>query len=171
MRGIAFGRITNDEKGAAKWTHEKDGWLQTGAQAHFLGSEVWAPSWSACVRNDLAPDVFLSIGNELTGPPPYYDPSGLRFSSHCVFAVASDLGDGVRLNARRAAITISQLLKSPLAVTDVRPWGRSRGESGFTDAINDLGIVGLFRHGPRHEKSPSIEILQGNWTLLRHALD
>jgi hypothetical protein len=170
MRSISFGRIAHDENGAAKWTHQKDGQLLSGGAAHFLSSEVWAPSWNACERDGKAPDVYLCITNEELSPS-----SGgaetLKFSSKCIFAVACDLGETVRRDGRRAAKVLSTLLASPLSAACVRPWGSTAGGNSFTNAINDISMSGLFRPGSRHETRPSLSLLKGDWTSLAGTLE
>src|SRR3954463_10229562 len=58
--GISFGRIGWNEKGHRKWTHGP----ADGDAIEFVDAEVWAPSWTACQREDRAPDVFLRMRNE-----------------------------------------------------------------------------------------------------------
>lgn len=166
MRSISFGRIAHDEKGAAKWTHERDGQLVSGDAAHFLGSEVWAPSWNACERDGKAPDVYLCISNEELSPASESGTAKLQFSSKCIFAIASDLGERVRHDSRLAAEALSNLLASPLSAVCIRPWGNTTSGTAFTNAINDISVIGLFSPGPRHNTSPALAMLKGDWTSL-----
>src|SRR5262249_25575255 len=119
---ISFGRMANDEKSAAKWNHREDGVLMSGSSAHFLGCEVWTPSWTVCEREQNAPDVFLFLGNEDHGAGADVEVKR-QFTSRCILAVACDLGDETRTGARRGALEIANALFAPLRAMCTRPWG------------------------------------------------
>ena len=164
QRSISFGRIGWNDRGAKKWTHSEDGQLVSGRLAHFLTCEIWAPSWTACARDHLAPDVYFVMSNasELGHSPK--SNSALKFNSHCILAVASDMGSTILEQARGSAQSIALLLRAVLQGYCVRPWGRSYGGGfSYTDAINDLAIVGLFKLGPRHKEPVSLSMLSGTW--------
>ena len=134
-----------------------DGQLVSGDQAYFLGTDVWAPSWTVCERERVAPDVFFSISNVSL-------PAGhtAKFSSTCVLAVASDLD--LAAQARQGAEAIAITVQAVVRGTCVRPWGRSTdGGVSFSDAINDLAILGLFKLGPVHVQEPALSMFEGNW--------
>jgi len=87
---IRFGRIGWSGRGAAKWIHSVDGRLASGAAARFLGAEVWAPSWSVCDRDNLAPDVCFAVRNETNvggSPAPGSTPP---LGPTCILATAAD---------------------------------------------------------------------------------
>src|SRR4051812_21861889 len=96
QRGIRFGRIGWNAQGFNKWVHAKDGMLISGSAAEFGTCEVWAPSWTVCQRERVAPDVFFAIRREPNRSP-------MRFGSVCLLAVASDLGSSVADQGRQSA--------------------------------------------------------------------
>jgi hypothetical protein len=160
QRGISFGRIGWNKQGCKKWTHSENGDLVSGGRAIFLTCEVWAPSWSICQREGLAPDVYFAVSGA-TGDSPTPN-SGLTFNSHCVMAVASDLGRSDE--ARRSAEAIATAVHAVLRAHCVRPWGVSVGGGfAYRNAINDLAMVGLFKPGPRHQVPVSLLSLAGTW--------
>jgi hypothetical protein len=93
-----------------------------------------------------------------------HDPLG--FNSTCILAAASDMADDFRDQSRRSAHSIARILQAVLRAHSVRPWGRQWGGGlGFTDAINDLIVVGLFKIGPLEEMPIALSMLNGNWEL------
>jgi len=160
---ISFGRLGWDEKSHQKWTHsspsngpESSGW-------RFRSLEVWSPSWTACEREKTAPDVFLCITNEAVA-------GGfsriLAFNPVVILAVSVDLTEETRGAARRSALKLASLVQAKLAVTKRRPWGRAVGGIGFTGAINDLGVTGLFKVGNRDQRPVDLATLNEAFELL-----
>jgi len=159
QRAIKFGRIGWGDSGVEKWTHDGDGRLvSSGEPAEFLSSEVWAPSWSACEREGVPPDVFFGLANQgAFGPTP-------QFGSICILAVAADMTvNSVDSPARESAEAIASILRPVLKAHSARTWGVASGERSFTSAINDLVVVGLFKPGPRQSAAPTLSLLSGNW--------
>jgi hypothetical protein len=160
QRGISFGRIGWNKQGCKKWTHSEDGNLVSGGGAAFLNCEVWAPSWSVCQREGLTPDVYFAVGGASGGSPK--SSNGVTFNSHCVMAVASDLGRAAE--ARSGAEAVATVIDAVLRGHCVRPWRRSMaGGEAYRHAINDLVVVGLFKPGPRHQAPVSLSGLAGTW--------
>ncbi|WP_284162708.1 hypothetical protein [Frigidibacter sp. SD6-1] len=165
---ISFGRIGHNARGAAKWTHEADGKLVSSIQARFQSAEVWAPNWNACERDRLAPDTYLCISNRLAWARES-DFGAVKFPALCIFAVATDLGERLRRDGRRASAILSAILMSPIGFVGVRPWGFA-SFNGFTDAINDLELVEPFRPPLRSRDEPSLSLLRGDWEVFRDSL-
>jgi hypothetical protein len=80
-------------------------------------------------------------------------------------AVALDADAQMVSGSQASAEKLSTALNSVLRVRWVRPWGFPFGKDGFKDAINDLATVGIFKPGPRNQRTPSIEMLEGKWEL------
>jgi hypothetical protein len=155
QRGIAFGRIGWNKQGSKKWTHSEDGNLVSGSRAEFLTSEVWAPSWSVCQREALAPDVYFAMNGAVGGSPNRN--GGHAFNSYCILAVASDSGKAD--DAQKSAEAVATAVHAVLRAHCVRRWGRVEGNN----AINDLAVTGLFKPGPRHQTPVSLLSLAGTW--------
>jgi hypothetical protein len=158
QRGISFGRIGWNDKGAEKWCHGEGGQLASGDRAEFLTTDVWAPSGNACVRDGLAPDVYFAIGNDVRTRRALVD-----FTSVCLLASASDLGPERNAQARRSAEAIATVLQAAVRGYSVRPWGYQIGSLGYTNAINDLIVVGLFKPGPPDTQPASLAMFKDNW--------
>jgi hypothetical protein len=157
QRAISFGRIGWNELGARKWTHKEDGQLLSGDRAEFMTSEAWAPSWNVCERDGLAPDVYFVVKSQSDFPK-------LNFSSTCILASASDLGSESTAQARRSAEAIATVLQAAARGYCVRPWGRTiEGSTSYSNAINDLFIVGLFKPGPLDGERVSLSIFKDTW--------
>lgn len=156
---VKFGRIGWNEKGHEKWTHGSPSNSPESLQWKFLSVEVWGPSWTTCGRDDLAPDVYLSIINEkLTGSAD----RKLSFNPVVIFAVACDLVAEKSPDIHAAVKALAKTTKAKLCGHKVRPWGNSTGV-GFNNAIQDLSITGLFKPGPRHTEKVDFDLLAEKW--------
>lgn len=164
-RLISFGRVGWNDKGAEKWSHKEDGQLLSGAQAHFMTSEVWAPSWTTCERDRLAPDIYFAMRNESNFGAPTQENKALSFSSACILAVASDLGPERAGQARSSAESIATIIRAVGRAHCARPWGCPTLDGRYySDAINDLVIIGgIFKSGPRPAVPVSPSMLNGAW--------
>jgi hypothetical protein len=145
---VRLGRLGWNAKSHERWA---------SGRPRFLHVEVWAPGWGACEREGLAPDVFFSITNEAMSQR---EGATLSFNAVVVLAATDEEG------AHRAAQFLNRALQPLLAVHRRRPWGRSSG-TGFTDAIQDLGITGVFKPGERHSKPVDPGLLAGDWSPLQ----
>jgi hypothetical protein len=163
MFELKFGRIAHDAKGAAKWTHASEGVLNSGQQAQFLSTEVWAPSWNATVRGGKAPDVYLCISNRL-GLLPNTGDARTKFDALCIFAVSDDPESPDPRQAKEAALSLSAVLSPAVGFRKSRTWGRASG-GGFTDAINDLPLVEPFRLPIRQEDQPQKSLIADGWHI------
>jgi hypothetical protein len=163
MSELKFGRIAHDAKGAAKWTHASEGVLNSGQQAQFLSTEVWAPSWNATVRDGKAPDAYLCISNRLAFLPKSGD-GHTKFDALCIFAVSDDPESPDAGHAKEAALSLSAVLSPAAGFRKTRTWGRASG-GGFTDAINDLNLVQPFRLSIRQEDHPQRFLIADGWHI------
>ena len=158
---ISFGRIGWNDQGSRKWVHSADGRLVSGGDAIFLSSEVWAPSWTICERERLAPDAFLAIRSTSHGMS--NADSEIKFNSQCILAVASDIGKADQ--ARSCAEAVASVVDAALRAHSVRPWGIpvGGGHRFFSQAINDLTFAGVLKPGPRHQVPVSAANLAEGW--------
>ena len=156
---VKFGRIGWNVKGHEKWVHISPTNSPESSTWAFLSVEVWAPSWNVCQRENLAPDVFLGITNEaLSGG----HGRELSFNPVVIFAVFADLAEAIPEQVQAAASQIATTTAAKLCGHQVRPWGISSG-IGFSYAIQDLGITGLFKPGPRHTDTVDFDLLAEKW--------
>src|SRR5262249_15722117 len=111
-----------------------------------------------------APDVYFAMRNEggLGSSPK--QTKALSFNSTCVLAVASDMAGSIGKQSSRSTDAVALILQAVLLAHSVRPWGYSSGSRGsFSNAINDLMIVGLFNTGPRLQVRAALSMLNGEW--------
>lgn len=127
---------------------------------HFLSTEVWAPAWTVCEREDLAPDVFLSLANESFGGGVR---KGLLFNSVAILAVVSELAQRHATELDIAVSALQEATGAKLVGYKRRPWGKSCGSDSFTNAIQDLAYSGLFKPGPRHEDKLGLHLFADKW--------
>lgn len=157
---VSFGRLGWDEKSAAKWTHTPG-----HGDRRFGNLEAWAPSWNQCERDRLAPDFFISITNErmrgMAG-------RSLRFGQQVVCAIAQDLGAASAAALQAVLARWAAELQSPLFASQRRPWGFASG-TGFTGAIQDMVLTGLFKPGDPHARAVDAASLAEEWTVIPRA--
>jgi hypothetical protein len=155
---VRFGRIGWNAAGHAKWTHGSPVTGEASLRWRFADAEAWAPGWTACEREDRAPDVFLLVKSEASsgqGQP-------LAFEPVVLLAAAADLGAGVQADA--AAEALRALTAARLVAHTRRPGGIASG-SGFTAALQDVASTGeLYAPGKRHARAVDVRTLAGEWT-------
>ena len=154
---IAFGRMGWDARGHAKWTH-----TQATTDARFMSLEAWAPAWTTCEKDDLAPDLFISLFNE-----DYLNHAGkpLLFGQRLVCAVATDLGQEAAATMRAALAQLAAKQQAPVFAHARRPWGKAM-LGGFSSAIQDLALTDLFQPGDVHARPLDAATFRGSWEML-----
>lgn len=146
---VRFGRVGWNEASHMKWAHGSPLNARQSPSWCFASAEVWAPSWTSC--EGQPPDVFFTMSNQLR----WSARSAVRFNPLIVLAVACDLGRDAVAHTRQAVDFLRRHYAAVLVAGQQRPWGRDCGGSGFSDAIQDLAVSGLFKPGPIHESSVS----------------
>ena len=154
---IPFGRLGWDAKSHAKWTHTP----QT-TEARFMSLEAWAPTWTICEKDDQAPDLFLALANEsllgLAGKT-------LQFSQRLVCAIATDMGPEAAATLRLSLAQLAAQQEAVVFAHTQRQWGRA-AYGGFTGAIQDMLIGGLFQPDDPHARPLDAAPFRETWTLL-----
>ncbi len=143
---VKFGRLGWKEADHQKWCHGSPANKDASRSWKFHSLEVWAPAWTACERENLAPDVFLSIANESFAGG---SREALSFNPVVVFAVVAELARQQPSEVSAAVSALHELTSAKLIGYKSRPWGKACGSDGFTNAIQDLTLSGLFKPGPR----------------------
>lgn len=159
---IAFGRMGWDAKGHARWTH-----TAATTEARFMSLEAWVPAWTTCEKDDLAPDLFISLFNEA-----YLNRAGkpLLFGQRLVCAVATDLGQEAAATMRAALAQLAAKQQAPVFAHARRPWGKAM-LGGFSSAIQDLALTDLFKPGDAHARPLDADTFKGSWEMLAPARD
>jgi hypothetical protein len=160
---MAFGKLGWDLRSHKHWTHFASAdYDESSAQRLFLSTEAWTPSWTQCVKDDAAPDFYMSLYNAHSSVT--HGPS--QFSAILLIALSALAPDIQRAELRTAVISIARHCESPLCVWKRRSWGRQVGTVGFTEALNDLGLVGLFKPGDRHRRPLDLSTFADEWAPL-----
>ncbi len=158
---VKFGRLTWTPAAFEQWVHGSP--HAASFDWDFFFAEVSAPSSAVAARDGQPPDFFLTLRNEayLTASAP------VAFNPSLFVALAADLPKETHTSCRVALAKMTTLLRPRLAAEISRPWGFSFGSSGgFTQAIQDLPHVGLFRIGPPHARPVTLETLEEPWKPL-----
>ena len=155
---IAFGRLGWDDTSHAKWTH-----TPATTQARFMTLEAWAPSWTVCEKDGQAPDVFLALANESllgrAGKP-------LQFGQRLVCAIATDMGPEAAATLRQALAQLAAQQDAVVFAHTRRQWGRASPYGGFTGAIQDMLIGGLFQPDDPHARPLDDATFHDAWSKL-----
>ena len=160
---VKFGRLGWKDADHQKWCHGSPANKDASRSWKFLNVEAWAPAWTACEREDLAPDVFLSIANESFAGG---SRKGLSFNPVVVFAVVSELARQQPSKVSAVVSVLRELTSAKFIGYKRRPWGKACGSDGFTNAIQDLTFSGLFKPGPRHESEFGFHLFEDKWKTL-----
>jgi hypothetical protein len=159
-KSIPFGRLGWDTKSHAKWTHTP----QT-TQARFMSLEAWAPAWTICEKDGQAPDLFLALANEsLLGLPG----KTLQFSQRLVCAIATDMGPEAAATLRLSLTQLAAQQDAVIFAHTRRQWGRA-AYGGFTGAIQDMLIGGLFQPDDPHARALDAAAFCEPWTRMEQA--
>ncbi|WP_425254129.1 hypothetical protein ACPJXG_10080 [Janthinobacterium sp. NFX145] len=157
---IAFGRLGWDGKSHARWTHTPD-----TTEARFMSLEAWAPSWTTCEKDDQAPDLFLALANEsLLGRAG----KTLQFSQRLVCAIATNMGPDAAAALRLSLAQLAAQQGAVVFARTQRQWGRA-AYGGFTGAIQDMLIGGLFQPGDPHARPLDAATFREPWERLAPA--
>ena len=105
-------------------------------------------------------DVFMSIANESLGSGFRQD---LLFNPVVLLAVVSELARQKVSIVRTAVSSLWTLLEPKLLGYRHRPWGVAFGVTGFTNAIQDLSVSGLFKPGQRHKEGVGFHLFAEEW--------
>ena len=160
-----FGRLAWDVRSHVKWAHGSPVTVDKCRGWVFGSMEAWAPSWTVCERENLAPDFYFQMVNERVnrayGKTPAFNPL-------VVLAVSLSLDASYGNSFRAAADALATHVRSRLFATRVRPWGYTlaTGGAAFDHAICDLGAGSLFSFGNPHDRSVDAHTLQEGWRML-----
>jgi hypothetical protein len=157
---VKFGRLGWKEADHQKWCHGSPANKGVSKSWSFLSLEAWAPAWTVCERENLAPDVFLSIADESLGGGFRKD---LLFNPVVILAVVSELARRQPTEVAAAVSALRELGSAKLVGYQRRPWGKAFGSAGFTNSIQDLAVSGLFKPGPRHKGEFGFHLFADNW--------
>ncbi|OEZ49065.1 hypothetical protein JAB1_28020 [Janthinobacterium sp. MP5059B] len=156
-KSIPYGRLGWDDKSHAKWTHTPE-----TRDARFMSLEAWAPTWTICEKDDQAPDVFLALANESllgrAGKP-------LQFGQRLVCAIATDMGPEASATLRHALTQLAAQQDAVVFACTQRQWGRA-AYGGFTGAIQDMLIGGLFQPDDPHARPLDAATFREPWTRI-----
>ena len=158
---VNYGKLSWTADDHEMWVHNSPNNADDSIDWTFTNTEVWAPSWTVCEQLDQGPDVYFSLSNELQGRALRYTPA---FNPLVILAVETKLAAKKKTLVKKALKAIQTALQPKLFATTSRPWGYATDDGGFTDALNDLSMDGLFKA----EKNPhagklGLEVLKGKW--------
>jgi hypothetical protein len=157
---VRFGQIGWNEKSHRKWTHFSPDTDEDSPHWEFICFSVWSPGPSNC--DDCPPDGFLAVRNAIGHG---IDRNSCKFSYTVLAAIACDK-PAAEQTLNHALSALSTAIPSALLAETRRSWGGS--ETGRNPrSLTDCDTFGApFKLGPRHEMSPSPDMLEGNWRIM-----
>lgn len=151
-----FGRLQLNAASNQKWCHT------SASTEHFITSEVWAPTWGVCTRENVPPDFYFGIS---TREYQRGSESELTFGSIVILALrTSCFSEPIS----ELPSTIEQLTTPILSGFKKRQWGVPSGNrAAFTDSIQDLKTTGLMKGGNWQGKKLDARCLDEGWEYVR----
>jgi hypothetical protein len=157
---VRFGRLGWKDSDHQKWAHDSPANKGVSASWVFLTLQIWAPAWTACERENRAPDVFLSIRNESFGRG--HGQVSL-FNPLIILAIVSELAGRSPSEVNRVVRALQEFTSANLVGYQRRPWGRPFGSVGFSNSIQDLTTTGLFKPGSHHKGKIGFHLFAEKW--------
>lgn len=158
---IRFGRMQWSEKSNQKWTHGAP--LSIADEStKFLSTEMWAPSWGQCEKENQSPDLFISIHSESLGGVPENE---LNFNPVVILAIETSVEAKNEELVGEVVTKLAFVNRAKFKAHKVRRWGH-KSLGGFTSSIQDLGSTGLFKPGSRHDRELGLGALAEEWSVL-----
>jgi hypothetical protein len=155
---VVFGRLGWNARSHAKWTHGSPETAKRSARWRFVSTEVWAPHWNTCEREDAAPDVFFSMAPAIVPE--------LGFDLAMLLALHDQLPTEILQPYAHAAVRDMARVVKPVLIAQARlPWGRALPHGGFTDALDHYLFTTLYY--PGMGRMPDLRKLGGRWRPLQ----
>ena len=159
---ISFGKLIWNEASFQKWTHKSPLTNDLSDKWGFYFIELSAPSLQVAQKESLPPDLFFTLTNEA------FLGKSLAFNPRFFIALADDIGDSVQDQLGNIVKEIAHSYNAVLTTVINRPWGKStKMGSAFQDAIQDMGVVGIFKVGNPHTRPVTIDTLKEEWKEFR----
>jgi hypothetical protein len=155
---LKFGRLNLSDDSIIKWTHKSPITIDISKDWFFQDVEGWFPSWSNCSKNNESPDLYFALSNEksirLEKP--------ILFDQVLLMAFSISEYSSTAINNFINALKFN--FKPTLIATKERKWAKELS-IGFTDAMNDIIITGLFKIGDRHNRPIDLNTFAEEWDL------
>ncbi len=159
---LKFGKLVWNTESFQKWTHGSPLTTTSSATWDFFNTEIAAPSLPTCAKDGLPPDFFLVIHNEKFN----HTDKQLAFTMRLIVALATDMDANIHSTLQSALENFATRYTALLTASIERPWGKQQGSS-YTDSVQDIPHVGLFKLGDYHSRPVNLETLADNWTTQR----
>ncbi len=154
---LKLGRLKWDNKSHQKWTTEVD------SDIKFNSFESWTPIWTICDRNNLAPDIFISIQNEEDSKQRFMN---LQFDFFIVIAIAEDL----KLNCNPIISDFSKEINAKRTICQTRHWNKAGSDKNknwtFNNWIQDTWSNGIYKGQSLHNFNFDDLIFEPYWEII-----
>ncbi len=151
---VCFGQLDWDAKGHLKWTHGSPLNQEKSRCWTFRYTEIWAPDLEICSREEIPPNLFISVENPFASSQPK---SG-QFNQFFHLAVEETLYHVYNDIARRVVQHVASLTESVLTLVQVTPWV---SEADCVDQLtNRLRYDDIY-----DDLVPDISKMESNWAL------
>jgi len=122
------------------------------------------PSLSVSTKRGKYPDYYLGVFNEAW-------PGGAvkNFNQVITLACSDRLSQELQAKTRSAIESIASLLGATLVGYQRRAWGKPAGQLGsgaYTDSIQDLPLLGLFKVGKRQDRDVDLDTFKDRWVII-----
>jgi len=159
---VSLGKLVWNEASFQKWTHKSPLTNDLSDKWGFYYVELAAPSLQICQKESLPPDLFFALTNES------FQHKKIAFNPRFFIALAEDLDSSVQKQLENVVKEIAHSYDAILKAVINRPWGKPTfGGSAFQDAIQDMGVMGVFKVGNPHARPVTLDTLKEEWKELR----
>ena len=160
-QSVPFGKLGWNRRGHMRWTHHSPDTVRTSHTWLFESTQIYAPHWPTCVREDAAPDVYIHLHAPASTPD-------TSFTRVLLMALHVGLPQHILEHAAPSAATLAAtLMQTPLVAMQESPWGQTSG-NGFIDIIQScVRNAGPAREHADPQGMPDISMLPGQWRSFR----
>jgi hypothetical protein len=129
-----LGRLKWDKKSHEKWT------LKNNDKRLFHHFSLWTPIWTVCEKNNITPDIYLSISNEHR----FGEDKKYIFDTLVTLAIAEEIGD----IPKEIIMELSKAFNSKRTVYNKRGWSRGMRDEDkrweLRNSIQDTYSYGMY---------------------------
>lgn len=153
---VCFGHLDWSIKSHLKWTHGSPVNQEKSRCWTFRYTEIWVPELEVCSREEIPPNLFITIENPFVSD----QPKPGQFNQFFHLAVEETLYHVYNDAVRRAVQHVASLIDSVLTIVQVTPWVSDE------DCVDHL--TNRLRYAELHEDLvPNISKMESNWTIYK----
>ena len=154
-KAVPLGRMAWGPPEAQRWVQGSPGAAAESLAWEHLATEVWAPRWTECDRQAMAPILFVEIAN----PHMLGEAQAGQYNQLLHVGLPQDLVRAHQPVVEAALRALASAVDAGQVVFRETPWWR------HGDCLQD-GLRNHFSYvGPRHHPVPQLSAMRTRWTV------